>query len=636
MRAQAQERTERIMNGCSVDAPERHMPPAWLLMATLTLVWAAALAIRLNASPDIMSKDQERPAAFVMDAAQNGHWLCQTDHHGNVMRKPPLFTWLSAAATAAFGRINAFTLSFGSWLSTLLTVWLVMAAGCAFMGRGAGFWAGMAYLLSITGLRMITLARTDTIFALTTFAMAMAGWRAWNRGRGWTLFWLCAAVATLSKGPLGPLLAWGGLAAAAWEKRSGRPLPLRGSHWLGLALFVVICAGWLFLAYLQLGDELVRKLIVKELLGHAKESGSGNFPGEKFYQPPFYFLSQFLPWSLLTVRALWRVVKRPAADETERRFERFLFCYFVIGLAIFSLAPHQRQDLLFPLLPAAALLAGREAKAIFRPKGLARDFSLLGAALAALAVAAWAYYGPWEGRQKDMMRSRHMRDFAQVIESRVGPGFPLTHTGYVDSQYGLQFYLNTLRRTISQERAAEALAGEAPVFVVTDQWDALVKAAKTRPGTQVYEVESHADWGEQRVSIASNYPLLRNLPRGGAVFPPVWLEWQGARMTSATENSAAFWAVEKSWRVLVRNESEATVGFSVAIGNGDPATRLRRDLAPKETWMLEGAGADPNAPPPARPRWRWAWGLAFMAAVAAALAPVAARVTRMAAAARRW
>jgi len=623
------------MNDCLTDAAERHMPPAWLLTATLTLIWAAALAIRLGAAPDIMSKDQERPAAFVMDAVQNGHWLCQTDHHGNVMRKPPLFTWLSAAATAAFGRISPFTLSFGSWLATLLTVWLLMGSGSALMGRGAGFWAGMSFLLTITGLRMITLARTDTLFALTTFATAMAGWRAWNKGKGWTLFWVCAAAATLAKGPLGPLLAWGGLAAALWEKRSGRPLPLRGSQWLGVALFLTLCAGWLALAYLQLGDELVRKLIVKELFGHARESGSGNFPGEKFYQPPFYFLSQFLPWSLLTFYALWRVVKRPAADETERRFERFLFCYFVIGLAVFSLAPHQRQDLLFPLLPAAALLAGREAKAIFKPRGLARDFSLLGAVLAVLAAGAWAYHGPWEGRQKDMMRSRHMRDFAGLIEARVGPGFPLTHTGYVDSQYGLQFYLNTLRRTVGQDKAAEALAAGTPVFVVTDQFESLAEAARTR-GARVYEVESCADWGQQRVSIASNHPVLQKLPRGGAVFPPVWLEWQGVQMTRATENSAAFWAADKAWRVAVRNESETSVGFTVSVGNGQPGARQTRSLAPGDTWVLEGAGADPNAPPPARPRWRWAWGAAFLAAVAAALAPVAARVMRLAAAARRW
>jgi len=35
--------------------------------------------IRLMALSDLMDKDPERPASYVLDALKNGHWICQTD-----------------------------------------------------------------------------------------------------------------------------------------------------------------------------------------------------------------------------------------------------------------------------------------------------------------------------------------------------------------------------------------------------------------------------------------------------------------------------------------------------------------------------------------------------------------------------
>src|SRR5439155_1467719 len=79
------------------------------------------------------------------------------------------------------------------------------------------------YLLSDVGARQVATARWDGLFALTVTIAALAAFAAWSAGRGWTWFWLAAAVSALTKGPLGVLLAAFGLVAVVWERRSGHP-----------------------------------------------------------------------------------------------------------------------------------------------------------------------------------------------------------------------------------------------------------------------------------------------------------------------------------------------------------------------------------------------------------------------------
>lgn len=333
--------------------------PLFILLFTTALVFAL-YAVRVLGPSDLMDNDQQRPAAYVMDALYNGHWTVMTDHLGQIMSKPPVSTWWTAYLALPFHRVNLWLLYLPCVFSTLFIVWIILSAGTHHFGRLAAFLAALAYIMSPIVNKQIALARSDPVFALMVFATAMALYRVWIRGRGWWLVGLLAALATLTKGPLGIVLAAGGLAAVWPERRSDSPVRLRGHPWLGLLLMVGLPALWFWAAYQEVGQPLIDKMIGAELLGHAVSGDRGDLPFVNFYKPPLYFISRYLPWSLVACYGLWRVLKRPAESPIERRFERFLFGYIAIGVGIFSLAPHQRPDHLFPLIPAAALLAGRE------------------------------------------------------------------------------------------------------------------------------------------------------------------------------------------------------------------------------------------------------------------------------------
>ena len=443
--------------------PNRPRPYGYL--AIIVLVWASLFIVRWTAPSDLLDKDQERPAAYMADAAINGNWIVQVDDHGRVCSKPPVYTWLGAGLILIAGKINAFALYFPSALGLLGCCVIMWYLGGRHFGYPAALLAASFLLLSPIGVRILYLARTDALFSFTTFLTACIGYGCRCKKWSWVWFWLAAAATTLTKGPLGLVLAGGGLIGlpgttpAIENRRRYRQLAA------GALLYFIICAGWLLLAYMQLGDAVIDKLIGRELYGHT------NWRSERFsinlfffITPTLFFLSRFAPWSILSIFGLWRVWKRPATETQERLFERFLASYFCFGVILFSIFPHQRPDHLFPLLPAAGLLAGREITRWVSLRHYHRYLipSVIGFWLLATTGFAVYYYkidpatNPWFAKTEGVrqLAGRYIADDGSTDRLH-----------FVDTPYGLQFYLNTMKRRISYEAAARLLIEDDGVVV---------------------------------------------------------------------------------------------------------------------------------------------------------------------------
>ncbi len=481
---------------------------AFLLLAALTLL---LFVIRAGGPSDLLDSDQERPAAYVLDAVVNGHWWCQSDWTGDVMSKPPLFAWIGAAATVAAGQASLWTLYAPCLAAMLLTVGLLLYFGGRRFGPAAGFLAGLVYLLSPSGVKHIALARTDALFAATITLTGLMGFLAWQRLRSWVWFWLAAALATLTKGPLGLLLGSLGFLAWLWNRvsppgpdREEAPQPPPpGGHVLGIALFLMITGGWFWLAYRQAGQAFIDKVILRELVGHIVDREYGSRFGG-LTRAPLYWLSRFLPWSLLAIAGLWRAVRQPASEAGERDFERFLCCWLVGGLIAFSLATHQRGDLELPLNSASALLAGRELAFWLRDLSWERLVRrcLAGAVVALAAYAVYlhlVFARHWEVRQSEGVRACARR--LAALPSRP----PML---YLDSPYALQFYLGTMQRQVGIDAAAAALKSGSPRAVAVAGYDrpALTQALGQTVKLQQLDVCPGSAEGAT-VVILSNQPV---------------------------------------------------------------------------------------------------------------------------------
>lgn len=424
---------------------------------SIGLLCLLVFVIRMTGPSDLEGYAQHRNVGYVMDLMWQGNWVAQYDIQGRILSKPPLHTWTIAPFAALLG-VDRLALALPSFVAVLVLALLVFEVGRRRFGMLAGGLAGLAVVLAPTMSKHVALVRSDALFTLTIAVAAFAAFHAWERGRGWTLFWFAAALATLTKGPLGIVLAAAGLLAYFWEQRSDAATPVpRGSHRAGLALFFGLTLSWFLVALYARGYELIDKMFFDELLGQATGARKDSFPGQNLPRPTLYLLARFLPFSLFFFYALWRVFRSPARVPAERRFERFLACWVLVGLLIFSLAAHHRADLLLPLWPACALLAGRELARLAGRVGIAR-FARIGAAACMLLLASvlLTYHSVWGKRAENA-------DYAEAVKAAAhalaASDIDVARLHHIRTPVTLQMYLGTFRPWLEPSELSRLLAG---------------------------------------------------------------------------------------------------------------------------------------------------------------------------------
>ncbi len=473
------------------------------MLCAVLLFFAALFTITLTGLPQFMDNEY-RLSAYVLDIVQNGRWFCPTDANGDVISKPPMLAWLAALAAALTGGVNAFAMYWPTATATAVTTALLFVYGGRYFGWRAGLFGAMAYAVSYVGLSQMSMPRYDGLLALPVTAAALAAFSAWQTGRGWTWFWFFAALGTLVKGPIAVLLPAFGLLAYFWERRSQpRQTRVAGSQLPGILLFFLITGGWFALAYMEMGKPLIDKMLGRELVAHAVEKTSGPLSG--IAEPTKAFLGIYAPWSVVALAGFWRIVRSPSSDAVQRRLERFLFLWFVLGLIMFSVAAHQRGRLIYPLIPAAALVAGLQ---LSRWTARLRSQTLLvtsGTLAIVFLAGSFLYTHVIISKSRRVQETLAMKALAERLQ-RAGPdGVPLT---YVRSPISLQVWLNTRRPDSTVAQAGALLAGTNPAFVVTK--DAAAIRAAAPANAAINEVFSWSSTRGSSVQILSNRPRLES------------------------------------------------------------------------------------------------------------------------------
>lgn len=573
---------------------DRLLPRLTVLAAVVALTWLAIFSVRMAGPFMITDSDQQRPAAYTLDVLVNGNWIVQSDDRGDVASKPPLYTWVMALGVLALGgELTEFALYLPGALSVLAIALIVLFVTAHFFGRGAGLLAALAYLVAWTAFRQVYLARTDALFSLTVFVAALMAWMAATRQMSWIWFWLIAALATLTKGPLGVLLAAGGLVAFLWPK-DHRVLPEPtglakyplASQALGFAAYAVICGGWFLLAWLHAGQPFIDKVIGQELVGHAVESSRGQRPFEGFWKQPLYFLSRFLPWSVVTYYALWRAFFRPLEDPRQRLFHRFMAFYFLLGLTVFSIAPHQRADHLLPLLPAAAILAGLEMAQWFDAGRLRLALQYYPAVLALVLIGITGFLRIGYGDSRDARWTAESRIAAEWIEKNLGRDFPIIHT---DGPFAPQFFLNTIYQRHSFERTfKEAVLHEnAAYFLVRDSgelWWWLLSSDIENPHDRgLYWIARLPEGPDPRYYVMSDQPHAEPPRELVTLIDNARVEMEGVRLVSRRGLNLVFEALDGDALVRVENLEPIARKVGITLQHNGSTYKAEGTLAERES-----------------------------------------------------
>jgi 4-amino-4-deoxy-L-arabinose transferase-like glycosyltransferase len=284
-------------------------------------------------------------------------------------KKPVGIHWLQAASVSLFSnpedrQIWAYRVPslLGAMLAAAACAW----GALAFFGRPAGLLAGgllgSTFMLSTEAL----IAKTDAVLCGTTTLALAALARLYAEANGgppagkraWLLFWVGISLATLDKGPVGPMVAGLTMLALIAVDRKAAWLGRLNWSW-GLILLVAVCGPWAWAVTVATDGGFWSQAIGGDL---APKLAGGQ---ETHGAPPGYYalLSPVLmfPMTLLLPAAAvtaWRRWREPGV--------RFALAWLIPTWLVFEALP---TKLVHYTLPAYGAVAWLAAAALIEPIG---------------------------------------------------------------------------------------------------------------------------------------------------------------------------------------------------------------------------------------------------------------------------
>jgi 4-amino-4-deoxy-L-arabinose transferase-like glycosyltransferase len=347
----------------------------------LLVVACALLYLTGSGEVPFYTRGEPREGLVVREMLQTGDWLVPARPGGDVARKPPLYYWTAAAATALLPGPPERAMRLPSALLGTAGVLATWAAARRALPPGVALAAGLMLATSFEWTRAATSARVDMALAaplallLATWCVALARPDV-RRGVVVTVAIAGAALGTLAKGPVAlvlPALAVGALLALPRHRATMRALrPVTT-----LAVAAALAALWYAAAFAREGwafvDVVARENLLRFLDTEAAETGHAH--GASYLL--VLGLVGLLPWTPIASLAL-AAPRSPATALSA--------AWAITGIVFLALAASKRGVYLLPLYPALALLVAGGMAAADGP-GLARRLAWLGARTYPIAFA---------------------------------------------------------------------------------------------------------------------------------------------------------------------------------------------------------------------------------------------------------
>lgn len=304
-------------------------------------------------STDLWTPDEPRYAEVAREMIERGNYIQPYLNGEPYTEKPPLFFWMVTVCAKLFGGVNQLAVRLPSVLSALGTISLLITFISELFDRRKAFLAAIILCISP---QFFLLARSGHIDMLLTFlitASLVSFYRWYDRGKYVYLivFYLCLALATLAKGPVGMLLPLMVVLCflmfrKEWDK-------IRKMHvYVGLPIAIAIVLAWYIPATQQSTGYDLGPMAKRQIIGRIFNPSSH---AVSIFFWPFYQLQSLakgaLPWTLLIPSS---VIAAYRCRYSAPMF--FLLCWAFAIFAFFTIIASKRSLYILPMYPAIAAL----------------------------------------------------------------------------------------------------------------------------------------------------------------------------------------------------------------------------------------------------------------------------------------
>jgi len=351
-------------------------PQPWVQIAILIGFCVVLYFLNLGRW-DLWNPDEPRYAQVAREMVDRGDWLLM-HYNGKVYAdKPPLFFWLIAFSSFVWQGFSSFSVRFPAAFFGTLTVLLTFFLGRTLYSSRIGFLSGLILATSFEFSYLSTRANIDTTltFFSTASLLCFFLWYRRRQDKGKNIkkaevevkveqkaktrnlliygFYVGMALATLTKGPVGFILPlFVSLTYLVVQKDWEGIKRMRLLS--GVVLFLAIVLLWYLPAVSKGGEDYLQATLFRHTIDRYTQGWS---KGRPIYYYLYNFPINFLPWVFFIPAA---VVYGFSREKVEKRGEfLFLFLWFVLVFAFFSLSKGKRALYLLPLYPAISLMVGK-------------------------------------------------------------------------------------------------------------------------------------------------------------------------------------------------------------------------------------------------------------------------------------
>jgi len=310
-----------------------------------------------------LDRDEARFAQASKQMLETGDFVAIRFNDEARNKKPAGIYWMQAASAALFGgpaEAPIWAYRIPSAVGAVLAIAFTWVAGAALMDRRTA-WTGAALLaVSILLIAEGHIAKTDAMLCAAVTATQTGLARSFMRHRTepaargrWSdmlLVWGGIGVASLLKGPVGPMVAILTV-AGVWLLGGGIAWLRRTRPFLGVPLALAIALPWAILITLDTGWAFWAQAVGGDMLSKAAggQESHGSWPGTYLVLAT----ATLFPASILLVPAAWRAIRRRVEP-----WALFLTAWIVPSWIVFELVPTKLPHYVLPLYPALALVIG--------------------------------------------------------------------------------------------------------------------------------------------------------------------------------------------------------------------------------------------------------------------------------------